>query len=159
MKQIEGFPNYLITSDGQVINSDTGKILKYDINSCNYKRVTLSKNGKTTRMFVHRLVAQHFIDNPFGYNQVNHIDGDKQNNISSNLEWCNQSLNQKHAYVIGLQIVKTKVSENQVRDICERLCLRQSVKRIWREVGATKDIVADIKRKKTWTHISKDYVF
>lgn len=52
---------------------------------------------------IHRLVAQAFIHNPNNYPQVNHIDGNKENNCVDNLEWCTQSYNMKEAYRIGLQ--------------------------------------------------------
>lgn len=48
-------------------------------------------DGTRQKNYVHRLVGLHFIKNPFPeeYNQINHIDGDKSNNIASNLEWVN----------------------------------------------------------------------
>ena len=52
---------------------------------------------------IHRLVALAFIPNPSNYDQVNHIDCDKLNNNVNNLEWCNNSMNQLHAYKNGLQ--------------------------------------------------------
>ena len=45
----------------------------------------------------------HFIDNPNGHKFVNHIDGNKANNKYTNLEWCNQSCNEKHAFATGLK--------------------------------------------------------
>lgn len=50
--------------------------------------------GETKR--VHRLVAEHFIENKNNYKEVNHIDSDKSNNYYKNLEWCNRSQNVKH---------------------------------------------------------------
>ena len=48
-------------------------------------------DGSSQKNYVHRLVGLHFVKNPFPeeYNQINHIDGDKSNNIFSNLEWVN----------------------------------------------------------------------
>ena len=53
-----------------------------------YFQVTLYKGKKRKCFQVHRLVAGAFIENPGNYPQVNHIDGNKQNNVVDNLEWC-----------------------------------------------------------------------
>ena len=60
--------------------------------------------GSHNSTSVHRLVAIHFVDNPLPeeYDQVNHLDGNKANNIFSNLEWCNEKLNMEHASKHGL---------------------------------------------------------
>lgn len=61
-------------------------------------------DGTRQKNYVHRLVGLHFIKNPFPeeYNQINHIDGDKSNNIASNLEWVNTKKNMEHASKHGL---------------------------------------------------------
>ena len=53
------------------------------------------------RKMLHQLVAEAFIPNPMGYNQINHIDANSMNPEASNLEWCNTSQNVKHSYSIG----------------------------------------------------------
>lgn len=60
--------------------------------------VTVRLNGKT--QYVHRLVAQAFLgDPPFGpRSEVNHKDGNRHNNVLSNLEWCSKSMNEQHSY-------------------------------------------------------------
>lgn len=77
-------------------------ILKPALDKKGYKRCALSKNNILRTFKVHRLVAETYIPNPFNYPQVNHIDGNKQNNNVDNLEWCNNSHNQLHAYAVGL---------------------------------------------------------
>lgn len=76
--------------------------LKPATDGCGYLRCALSKNNKLATFKVHRLVASAFIDNPNNLPQVNHKDGDKRNNNVGNLEWCNNSQNQLHAYATGL---------------------------------------------------------
>ena len=69
-----------------------------------YLRVVLSVKNKHYDRYIHRLVATEFCKNHNSskYKEVNHIDGNKENNKSSNLEWCDRSYNNKHAYINGL---------------------------------------------------------
>lgn len=63
-----------------------------------YVYVYLTKNNKSKNIRLHKLVAEHFIDNPNNYSQINHIDGNKENNQANNLEWCDSSYNIKDMY-------------------------------------------------------------
>lgn len=102
--QIEGCEHYHINNEGVVMNIKTGRVLKTDLNNCGYRRVTFwSENQERIRVFVHKLVAIHFIDNPDNKDMVNHIDGNKLNNHYSNLEWCTCSENTIHAFKTGLR--------------------------------------------------------
>ena len=84
-----------------------------------YKKVALSKDGRTKRVFVHRIVAEAFLEKPTGKDMVNHIDGNKQNNSVDNLEWCDNSENQIHSFkVLGnkkpkwlIELLKEKTSK------------------------------------------------
>lgn len=89
--------NYLISNYGQVKNIKAGQILNGDINNIGYRRVILYSPVKK-RFFVHRLVAYHFCDGYSDEKVVNHKDGNKLNNNSSNLEWVTRSENDLHAY-------------------------------------------------------------
>lgn len=61
-----------------------------------YKVLKLSKNGEEKRYYIHRLVAETFISNPLSKPEVNHKDGNKQNNCAENLEWVTHQENCKH---------------------------------------------------------------
>ena len=102
----EGGGNYAITRRGEVINLKTGYVLSQHDRNNGYKYVHLPKedSGRGAKHNVHRLVAKTYIPNkaPHILNQVNHIDGNKANNLADNLEWSNASLNQKHAVKAGL---------------------------------------------------------
>lgn len=63
------------------------KILKQSTINSGYKRVELSKDGNRKPFLVHRLVALAFVPNPDNKPHVNHIDENKVNNCSENLEW------------------------------------------------------------------------
>lgn len=69
------------------------KIKKFDKTKFGYLRVELNNNGKKKKYLVHRLVAQTFLDNPNNYPCINHKDENKNNNIVSNLEWCDYLYN------------------------------------------------------------------
>ena len=62
-----------------------------------YLHVSIRENRKSKLLLAHRLIAEAFIDNPFLYPQVNHIDGNPSNNNVSNLEWCDAEYNVRDA--------------------------------------------------------------
>ena len=95
--------NYEISNLGRVRNRKTLQILKGRPTKTGYLQVNIKidESGKFVNRFIHRLVAQHFIKNPENKPQVNHIDGNKANNIVSNLEWATISENQYHRHTIG----------------------------------------------------------
>ena len=68
-----------------------------------YLFVALSKNGKYRCLCVHRLVAKKFVPNPEEKSQVNHKDGNKSNNVATNLEWVTPLENTRHAIKTGLR--------------------------------------------------------
>lgn len=83
------------------------KILKLRTDKDGYLLVNL----KNITFKVHRLVANAFIPNPNNYTEVNHKNGNKQENFSNNLEWCTRSANNKHAWDIGLRRKTAKMQE------------------------------------------------
>lgn len=72
------------------------KVLKPSDNGKGYKIVGLCKNGKIKNHYIHRLVAEAFIPNPNNYEEVNHKDFNKDNNIIDNLEWVTPLQNTRH---------------------------------------------------------------
>lgn len=70
---------------------------------CGYRVAHLCKNGIASNKSVHRLVAEAFIVNSKNLPEVNHIDGCKENNIITNLEWVSSSGNALHAFMTGLR--------------------------------------------------------
>lgn len=65
-----------------------------------YKILFLYINKKKTRFYVHRIISELFCKKLDWYNQVNHIDWNKNNNTASNLEWCTISMNRIHQFTI-----------------------------------------------------------
>ncbi len=77
------------------------KILRQDTDKDGYKKVSLAYYKKRQRSFVHRLVAEAFLQNPDNKPQVNHKDSCRSNNSVENLEWCTASENTRHGYQYG----------------------------------------------------------
>lgn len=66
-------------------------------NGNGYLTISLTRNQKRKNFYVHRLVAENFINNPNKFNVVNHKDFNRKNNKVENLEWCTQKYNTNHA--------------------------------------------------------------
>ena len=78
------------------------RTLKQKVSKDNTHRVELYKDKVGKTWLVHRLVAFAFIPQVEGKEYINHIDGNRRNNNKSNLEWCNHTENNNHAFDIGL---------------------------------------------------------
>ena len=78
-----------------------GRILKQRYNRNGYMRVGITIDRKWTMKLVHRLVAQTFIPNSDNLPQVNHKNCNRADNRVSNLEWCDNSYNQRYREKFG----------------------------------------------------------
>lgn len=107
-KDIKGFEGrYMVSNTGKILSlhfkgSKEQKCLKPTANERGYLAVIFYKKSKANRFFVHRLVAEAFLEKPVGMNEVNHRDGNKSNNVYTNLEWCTSSQNKRHGARTGL---------------------------------------------------------
>ena len=97
---------------------------------------------------------------------VNHIDGNKQNNALSNLEWTTCSENIKHAYAnklhsqTGSKNGASKLTEEQVLEIIDLLLQKKyTYAQIGAKYGVNEETIGAIKRKKNWTFLTKDIDF
>jgi len=97
-KAIAGYEGYAVSNLGKVksLKYDKEKILKPYKHRGGYLFVYLYRNGKRKMFYVHRLVASAFIQNPEGFEQVNHKDEVKTNNCVSNLEWVSRLYNNNY---------------------------------------------------------------
>ena len=142
---------YSVTKKGEVWSHVRNIFLKQDLRG-NYYAVKLGKFGK--KLSVHRIVATAFIPNPFNKPEVNHKDGDKFNNKSSNLEWSTRKENIEHAQMNGLQKVRTypvhrrqKISDKNAKKICELYKSGFSVIFLSEKYGVIRGTVYAILRK------------
>ena len=110
---IKDYEEYQVDTNGRVY-SKRDKPLKYSLNHNGYCIVNLLKNGQRKGFGIHTLVAKQFIENvdTEKYVQVNHKDGNKQNNNVNNLEWVTCKENVRHAIEV---LKKDNKGKNNVR--------------------------------------------
>ena len=119
MYPIEDFDGYFITEDGMVWSDKTHRFLKPELRK-GYLSVLLYRDRKAHHTPIHRLVAHAFVKGEFEGAVVNHLDGDKLHNHSSNLEWTTVAGNTIHAYSSGLiehHKGSTKLTELMITEI------------------------------------------
>ena len=110
-KKLKRNNNYSINENGEVRNDVTGNIKKAYINKQNgYYMVDLYENNKSTKVTIHRLLAETFIPNPNNKPCVDHKDGNRQNNALSNLRWATFTDNNSRFNTIGVRSEKIKVT-------------------------------------------------
>ncbi len=161
--KVKGWSDYLVSDNGEIWSIRRGRERKVWSVPGKYPRVTLAKNGIEKTLSVHRLVAVAFITNPLNKRTINHIDGNKQNNHVTNLEWNTMSENMVHAVEIGL--VKppvlgngethkaAKLSNVDVQMIRVLLNAKDfTLKQIAKRFGICDGHVSDIKYGKTRQH-------
>lgn len=138
-----------------------GRELVPQITKDGYLKVTLCKNGECKKFYLHRLVAIQFIDNSTNLPQVNHKDGNKLNNVATNLEWCTKLENQNHAVRTGLMQKgqnrpSAKLTEAQVLEIYKLKGILKG-QDIANKYGVSKNTINCILRGSKWNYLYKQY--
>lgn len=120
----------------------------------------LCKDGENKTCKVHRLVAKAFVPNPDNKKCVNHIDGNKENNEVSNLEWVTKGENNKHAFDTGLSSMdhltgekhpNSKLTKDDVRAI--RILYKRgnhTYRSLGKKYGVDKALIGRIIKKSIW---------
>lgn len=168
-KILEEYYPYSISNYGNIVNLISNKTLKREVLKKGYLRVKLSyKINK--KFLLHRLVALIFLPNPNNLPQVNHKDGNKQNNCVNNLEWCSNDYNRLHAINSGLwDNIRDKVLDN-CNDPYKKSAAKLNAKDVLDIMtlfnkGYSDKYIADlyklhiatirnIKKGKSWSHIT-----
>ncbi|WP_434577546.1 NUMOD4 motif-containing HNH endonuclease [Pseudomonas sp. Z1-6] len=136
-----------------------GALMKQTLDKGYFLVSLFSPEGKTLRR-VHRLVAEAFHGAPPEDAVVNHLDGDKTNNNASNLEWTTVQGNTAHSYETGLQVGRkgaahhnTRISEESVRAIVQRLVAGDYQSVIASDFGVGQAQISLINLGKRWDHL------
>lgn len=157
--------NYACSNTGLIMNIRTGRIISSNINKKGYLQVCLSNKKVYT---VHRIVAICFLPNEDLSLEVNHIDGNKLNNYTANLEWCTKLENIAHAVANDLwKTDKQKIAatgENNTQNVLlesEVLLIRELYSNewkpsvIWQKFSnkISRTTIYDIVKGRSWNHI------
>ena len=156
--------DYLINKEGKIFSKKTNSFLSGSIDKDGYQRFNLIRNDGTRKTYrIHRLVSIVFNPTDNLSLQVNHIDGNKQNNNITNLEWVTGDENIAHAIKNNLRGKGRAILEEvQVHSICQLLAEGYAPKMIAQKLFPTdveqfSRIIQDIRRGKNWTSVSKNY--
>lgn len=161
--------HYYATEDGHIYSEYLKRNISEYYDKDGYKKVRLSNGDGSRKVFsVHRLILETFEPNPNSSNlQVNHKDGNKENNALSNLEWVTCKKNINHAYNLGLYSNigdnnngDHKLTTSQVLEIIDLLLERtMTIQAIANKYNVSKFAIESIKYKRTWKHLTKDINF
>ncbi len=115
-KTIKEYPMYSVSNEGRIMKKSTRKIMKPSQKDNGYMVINLfTSDGRRKKELVHRLVAITFLPNDKSLPEVNHIDGCRNNNILSNLEWVTRNENIKKS-TVRKKIRVFKIDSCFVRD-------------------------------------------
>lgn len=124
MRPIPDYEGYYITDDGRIYSCVLKNFMQPVMDTGGYMIASLKKNTEQKRIFVHRLVAEVFIENkPENYKDlcVNHIDGNPVNNHVSNLEYATLSENSLHSCrVLGNNCKKVNVYDAKTGELIRK---------------------------------------
>lgn len=164
MKYIEKSDGFFVDEEGNVYRH--GKKLNPHSSGAGdkyYRQRIYNLDGTVYRKDIHRLVAELFLDNPDKLPVVNHKNGLKRDNRVSNLEWCTQAHNNRHAFEYGLNKNyledhhSAQLTNEQVHEICKLL------QDGWRNCDiaslydVSKAIPCNIRNGISWVEISSQY--
>ncbi len=153
----------IVYSDGRVYNYKSMLIKTRVVEMHGYEMVSLNNKKKPKTFTVHRLVALTFVENPntIDFNIVNHIDGNKLNNRSDNLEWCDKSYNMLHAldtmkldHCHGEGHHHSKFTKEDVLSIYEKVHNGYSAYKLAEEYGVNHQSIYNIKNGTTWKRVT-----
>lgn len=157
-KTIKEFNNYTVDEAGNVYHL-SGRKLGTRVTPKGYVQTWLTQDGETKYRFIHRLVADTFIDKPEGKKEVNHKDGNKLNNHFSNLEWVTREENINHGFDNKLyrsseNSPNAKLTNDNVVVVREMINNNFSLNYIARKYNVNHATIRDIKTGKTWKRLA-----
>ena len=168
-----------VSTYGRLRNAKTAHIYACGYGEGGYLQACISICGKRLNVRPHRCVAETLIENPYGYEIVNHLDGCKQHNDVWNLEWCTRPDNYRHALMMELvdpdvpaqlgrfsslgvysgsvngmsKLTEADVLEIRARYVPKGKGSKCNRKELADAFGVSPNLISKIVRHEIWTHI------
>lgn len=114
--QVRSIARTILGKDGALYPFKERVLAAHPHKDTGYIQVSLWKNNKGTHHYVHRLIAIAHTPNPGNLKEVNHLDGNRQHNTVSNLEWVSRLGNAQHAIEQKLRMYTNKLTYDQFYD-------------------------------------------
>lgn len=154
-RRIDNYPEYEASSHGRVRRVSSGRILKHG-SVYGYPFVSLCHNGKNKTRRINIIIAEAFLgQRPFQEAIVAHNDGDKTNNLVSNLRWASATDNQgdcvRHGTRIhGSDVHCAKLAESDIPTIRVRIASGERYPDIAADYGVSVSTISLIKKGRVW---------
>lgn len=136
-----------------------GGLLKPSLNTKGYEFVALCKDGQHSSQAIHRLVCRAFNGEPTKFrNHASHLDGNKLNNISTNLKWKSHNENMDDRYIHGTHFCgernpAAKLTSTQVKEIRETAWFHGVIAHLARKFGVGRTAISNIRNGSKWREV------
>ena len=149
---------YTIHENGNIFRTKTGWKMRGTVSNVGYERVTL----RGDRYSRHRVIAMKFLPKEAWRQYINHKDGNKLNNNSSNLEWCTMSENTYHAFNTGLRVPRWGTTDGEKSHLAvlkadQVIAIRKeqglSQREIAEKYNVSKSAIKHVLKNRTWKHL------
>lgn len=155
-KEIKGYEGfYLASSFGRIKSVRSNKIMSVKKHLRGYPQINFSVKGVRKVLYVHRIIAETFLENDSNRNTVDHIDENKKNNKLNNLQWCSHKENITHFHSRRINKKRLekhmRLTENDVNHIRkERFCFKAKVKDLAKGYGVSEPLIYKIISYSVW---------
>jgi hypothetical protein len=159
---IKDFTRYEVSDEGGYVRRiDNGYVMTNCGSPTGYAQVHLRYAGRNKYAYVHILVLSAYVPKPSPDHEVNHLDGNKQNNSLSNLAWCTRSENIRHSFDVlghtirhGIATGMARFTDADIPVIRVRRAAGETLQAIASSYGTDTSTISKITRRQAWSHVA-----